>query len=412
MGSKRKVLVQINTVCNNSTGRIMHDIQQKAYESGYETYSFVGRRKVYTDLPCVKYGNGISFWIHVFINTVFDRQGYGSYFQTKKLVNRLRNIKPDVIHLHNLHGYYLNIPLLFHYLSSEYKGKVYWTFHDLWPITGHCAYYSNAGCNKWKTQCNHCPNKKAYPISWGLDLSKKNYLAKKMMFSGINNLHIIVPSKWMFEQVKQSFLNEKKVSVVSNGIDLDVFSIPKSEIENRVEILNKYGIQTNKKIVLGIASVWEPRKGLAQFYDLSQVLSKEYQIVLIGLSKRQMRSCPSNIIAISRTDNQSDLAKIYAASDVMVNFSKEESFSLITIESMACGTPVIGYGETAIAELINCNNGEIINSDDMDKIVESIYRVCDRDWDPEMVRETVMGYTKEKMGKNVLELYRGEKECL
>lgn len=383
----------------------MHDIQQTASEFGYNTRSFVGRRQVYKDLPCEKFGNGLSFWIHVCLNTAFDRQGYGSFLQTKRLIKKLKLINPEIIHLHNIHGYYLHIPSLFEYLSYEYKGRVYWTFHDLWPITGHCAYYNIAGCDKWKTQCKHCPNKREYPISWGLDASRKNYLEKKKMFCRINNLHIIVPSKWMKEQVEQSFFKDSKISVVSNGIDLDVFTIPKSETENRTELFNKYGIPYNKKIVLGIASVWETRKGLNQFYKLSQVLSDEYQIVLIGLSKRQMKKCPSNIITILRTENKNDLAKMYAVSSVMVNFSKEESFSLITIEAMACGTPVIGYGGSAVAELINHNNGEIITSDDVADIAQIIYRVCEKEWIPDAVRASVMKYSKDRMGNKVIALY-------
>ena len=225
------------------------------------------------------------------------------------------------------------------------------------------------------------------------------------MFSRIKNLHIIVPSKWMKEQVEQSFLKDKKVSVISNGIDLDAFTIPKCDGENRKKIFDKYRIPMDKKIVMGIASVWEPRKGLNQFYKLSQVLSDEYQIVLVGLSKQQMRSCPSNIISISRTENKEDLANIYAASSVLINFSKEESFSLITIEAMACGTPVIGYGGCAVAELINKNNGEVIYSDDVQEIAKTLDRVCKKEWIPQVIRETVTDFSSDKMGKKVIELY-------
>lgn len=412
MRRKAQIVVQINTVCNNSTGRIMHDIQQIAMESGYTTISFVGRRRVYTDLPCVKFGNPISFWVHVALNTVLDRQGYGSFFQTKKLVSKLREIQPDIIHLHNLHGYYLHISTLFDYLFYEYKGSVYWTFHDLWPITGHCPHYNNAECDKWKTQCFQCPNKGEYPISWFLDSSRKNYIEKKEMFSRIKNLHIIVPSKWMKEQVEQSYLKDKKISVVSNGIDLNVFSIPKSEVENRRELKDKYGIPINKKIIMGIASVWEPRKGLARFHKLSKILSDEYKIVLVGLSKQQIRSCPSDIISISRTENKYDLAKIYAASNVLINFSKEESFSLITIEAMACGTPVIGYGASAVGELINQKNGEIITSDDEEEIAKAVYKVCEKEWSPQEIRETVIDFSSDKMGKKIIELYNKKTECI
>ena len=405
MSKENQMVVQINTVCNNSTGRIMHDIQQTASDEGYETMSFVGRRRVYRDLPCEKFGNGFSFWIHVGLNTIFDRQGHGSFLQTRKLVKKLRILQPDIIHLHNLHGYYLHIPTLFNYLLHEYTGRIYWTFHDLWPITGHCPYYNIVECEKWKTQCYQCPNKREYPISWVLDSSKRNYVEKKEIFSRIENLHIVVPSMWMKEQVQQSFLKDKKISVVSNGIDLNIFSIPDNEEKNKQELCRKYGIPMDKKIIMGIASVWETRKGLKQFYELSKVLSEEYQIVLVGLSKQQMRDCPSNIISISRTESRIDLAKIYARSSVLINFSKEESFSLVTIEAMACGTPVIGYGRSAVRELINHNNGEIILSDDVPEIAETVHRVCEKKWIPEVIRETVISFSSDRMGQKIIALY-------
>ena len=198
-------VVQINTVCNTSTGRIMGDIQREAKKRGYETVSFVGRRKPFMDLRCVKFGNAFSFGIHVVLNTLFDCQGYGSWLMTRQLIRKLREEKPDIIHLHNLHGYYLYLPLLFRYLREEYTGKVFWTFHDCWPFTGHCAYFTMAGCKKWEIGCHHCPNKKEYPISLLLDLSDLNYRAKKKMFCGMRNLTILVPSKWMEGLVKKSF---------------------------------------------------------------------------------------------------------------------------------------------------------------------------------------------------------------
>ena len=221
-----KSLVEINTVVNNSTGRIMHDIQREADISGMETLSIVGRRHVYTDVPCVKFGNALSFWIHVIWTTLTDRHGLEpvlSVIYTGKMVRRIREANPDIIHLHNIHGYYLHYPTLMKYLAYEYKGKIIWTFHDLWPITGHCAYYSAVNCDKWMTGCNHCPNKKRYPVSLGLDGSRKNYEIKKELFTSLSNLTITVPSEWMASQVRQSFMGKYPVEVIHNGIDTAVF---------------------------------------------------------------------------------------------------------------------------------------------------------------------------------------------
>ena len=187
------------------------------------------------------------------LNTLFDCQGrHGSYFKTKKIVKILREEKPDIIHLHNIHGYYLNYPVLFSYLKNEYKGEIKWTFHDCWPITGHCAYFTYAKCNKWKKQCYNCPNKKKYPISLLFDNSKKNYLIKKELFTGINNLTIITPSDWLNEITTHSFMRSYKVNTTNNRIDTNIF---KPTIDDGV--LQKYYISLNKKIILGVASIWE-----------------------------------------------------------------------------------------------------------------------------------------------------------
>lgn len=395
-------LVQINTVCNGSTGRIMQDIQKCAQDAGWRTLSLVGRRKVYADLPCEKYGSGLSFWIHVIITTAFDRQGHGSLLWTKKLVARLREEKPDVIHLHNLHGYYLHIPTLFKYLKDEYKGKIFWTFHDLWPITGHCPHYVIAGCDKWKTECKKCPNKKVYPISWGLDQSKRNFKEKKALFLGLNHLEIITPSKWVAEQVKLSFLQDIPVHVVSNGIDLDVF---RYTYDN--EVYEKYDIPMDKKVVLGVASVWENRKGLDDFLELANNIDEEYVIVLVGLSKRQKKNLSKihNICGIQRTENRKELAALYSRADVLLNPSKEETFSLVTIEAMACGTPVIGMDTSAVKELVNSFNGILLHENNVADYIVSIKRLEGLNLGRDSIRSTVLCFSQENMAEQVIDLY-------
>ena len=401
---KQGKLVQINTVCNGSTGRIMHDIQSWAKKSGWETISFVGRRNVYTDLPCERFGNYFSFWIHVAITTLFDRQGYGSLLQTRRLVARLREEKPDVIHLHNIHGYYLHIPTLFRYLQEEYKGKVFWTFHDLWPITGHCPHFVIARCDKWKTECKRCPNKGVYPISLGLDQSNRNFREKKTLFTGLNHLEIIAPSHWVAEQVKESYLQDVPVHVVSNGINLNAFQYMQDET-----VYEKYAIPKDKKIILGVASIWEKRKGLNDFLELAENIPEKYVIVLVGLSARQKKnlSKESKIIGIKRTENQKELAALYSIADVMLNPSKEETFSLVTIEAMACGTPVIGLDASAVKELINEQNGILLHASSVSvqEYIAAIERIERMRFNRETVRATVLQYSEREMAEKVVQLY-------
>ncbi len=401
MEKKQKKLVQINTVCNTSTGRIMEEIQREAIARGYETRSFVGRRKPFEDIPCEKIGNWISFWIHVGITTVFDRHGFSSVLMTRKLIKRLQEENPDVIHLHNLHGYYLNLPILFDYLKSEYKGKIFWTLHDCWAFTGHCAYFTMANCTKWKEKCHHCPNKKRYPISLALDSSEKNYEDKKKLFCGINNLKLIVPSFWMAQLTRQSFLNEYCVEVIPNGIDINTFSY----IEDK-HVFNKYNIPVNKKILLGAANVWDERKGLRDFLQLSKRISDEYRIVLVGLSKAQIRNMPSNIIGIRRTDNQRELAALYSLSRIFINPSVEESFSLVTVEAFACGTPVIVLNTSAVKELVTKKNGIVLKRHGTEEYIKAIAELERRNLSRDTVAGCARQYETKRMLSQIFRLYK------
>ncbi len=396
-----KKLVQINTVCNGSTGNIMGAIQKEAMAQGFETVSLYGRRKGYRDMPCEKFGNGISFWIHVIVNTLFDMQGWASGYHTKKMVRRLKEINPDVIHLHNLHGYYLNLPILFRYLNEEYNGKIFWTFHDCWPITGHCPHFILAECEKWKRECYQCANKKQYPISYGIDHSKENYRWKKAAFTSLKDLTIICPSNWVKQTVGQSFLKDKKAVVVSNGIDQNIF-YPRTE----TTALEKYGIPNDMKIVLGVASIWDPRKGLNDFLDLAKGLEDDYRIVLVGLSKKQKKMMPANIIGILRTENREELAQIYTRADIFINPSWEETFSLVTVEAMACGTPVIAMRSSAVQELIKEENGVLLDNNSVEEYMRAIRYLESYKLEREVVQNTVKNYTVDNMTKRVVELYK------
>lgn len=397
----QKKLVQINTVCNGSTGNIMGAIQKEAMAQGFETFSFYGRRKGYPDMPCEKFGSGISFWIHVIVNTLFDMQGSASVYHTKKMVRRLREINPDIIHLHNLHGYYLNLPLLFRYLNDEYSGKIFWTFHDCWPITGHCPYFVTAKCEKWKRGCFQCANKKQYPISYGIDNSKDNYIWKKTVFAKLKCLTIICPSKWVKQTVEQSFLKDKDAVVIPNGINQTIF-YPRTE----TAALEKYGIPEDKKIILGVASIWEPRKGLHDFLALAKVLENDYRIVLVGLNKKQKETLPANIIGILRTENQEELAQLYTRADIFINPSWEETFSLVTVEAMACGTPVIAMRSSAVQELVNEVNGVLLEENSTERYVEAIRYIECHKFKTEVVQNSVKNYTVDNMTMRIVELYK------
>ena len=340
-----KKIVQINIVCNGSTGRIMGQIQQEAIKNGWEAYSFYGRGNPAND-RCYKLSSKFDTLSHLVLTRLFDIHGHGSKRATKKLIKEIDKINPDVIQLHNIHGYYLNIKILFKYLKKCNK-KIVWTLHDFWAITGHCAHFTYPKCEKWKTGCSKCIRKKDYPKSSFLDGSKREYLLKKDLFTGISNMTIVAPSRWVASHIPESFLGEYEVKVINNGIDLDVFK-PTSTIDIR----KKYNIPSEKKIILGVSSIWDEKKGLTEFYELAKELKEEYVVVLVGLEKEQIQKLPTNIIGISRTENVEELACFYTAAEVLFNPSKEETFSLVTAEAMACGTQVIVYDNSAVKEVV------------------------------------------------------------
>lgn len=357
-----KTLVQINSVVNSgSTGHIAENIGLLAQENGYKCYIAYGRNDTKTDLIPLRIGNKISIIIHLIYTRLFDGQGLGSYFSTKKFLRKLDEINPDIIHLHNIHGYYLNYKLLFNWLH-ENKKPVVWTLHDCWSYTGHCAYYSFAQCDGWKFGCLSCKNKRNYPSSILFSRAKHNYSLKKKYFSKIDELYLVTPSSWLKTEVKNSFLGCYNCDVINNGIDLNVFYPHKHEIQKRT-------------IILGVANVWDNRKGFKDFIELSKKITDDKEIILIGLSKEQISTLPKNIIGISKTENQDELAKYYSMADVFFNPTYEDNFPTTNIEALACGTPVITYDTGGSPEIIDRQTGYVVKVGQINDVIKYIEEI-------------------------------------
>lgn len=346
-------VLMINVTCGSgSTGRICTDLADVLENEGHTVKIAYGRG--YVSEKHLKYavriGNDVDVYSHVFKARLCDRMGFGSERATRKFINWVKEYDPDVIHLHNIHGYYINIKILFAYLKVC-KKKIIWTLHDCWSFTGHCAFFDYVECNKWITGCSNCPQKNTYPSRIGVDMSEKNYFEKKSLFTSIPNLTIVTPSEWLANLIKQSFLRDYPVEIVNNGINTDVFRNVKTDIKE------KNGIANEKKIVLGIASVWDKRKGLDDFIQLSTLLDDEYQIVLIGLNEKQISKLPESIIGITRTENVNELVEWYSAAYVFINPTFEDNYPTTNIEAISCGTPVISYntgGSRESALLYGC----------------------------------------------------------
>ena len=370
-------IVQVNMLSYGSTGKIMLQIAQTAREHGHTS-------KTFATVPFDKndkaagataedhniFGTFNENKIHCYLGILLGQNGMHSFLGTKALIKQIKLIDPDIVHLHNLHKFCINLPMLFGYLKKS-KVKVIWTLHDCWAFTGHCPYFTMAECNRWKYGCCNCPQIGEYPKSL-VDNSRSMYNLKKKWFTGIENMTIVTPSHWLSGLVSQSFLKDYPVRVINNGIDLNVFKPTPSNFRE------KYNISDDKKILLGVAFGWGTRKGLDVFAELSNRLSSEkYQIVLVGTDNNVDTQLPDNIISIHRTNNQQELAEIYSAADVFVNPTREDNYPTVNMESIACGTPVITFNTGGSPEMLDENCGAVVECDDVDALEQKIIYVCE-----------------------------------
>lgn len=354
-------VLQVNITSNwGSTGRIAEDIGMKIIEDGGDSYIAYGRSSNRSESINIKIGNCISIYVHILFTRIFDRHGLASYWATKKLIHQIDDINPDIIHLHNIHGYYLHYPIFFAYLKK--KGiPIVWTLHDCWSFTGHCSHFVLTHCSKWKKVCYNCPQKISYPTSWFFDRSRENHIQKKESFLGLQDVILVTVSKWLKGIVSQSFLGVYPIEVIHNGIDTDIFQ----PIKCNKGILGL----PDKFLIIGVANVWSEEKGLADFLKLREMLPSDYQFLLIGLSKDQINKLPNGIMGIERTNSIKQLAQYYSVADVFFNSSKEETFGLTTAEAMACGTPAIVYNSSACPEIISKETGFVVEIGDYQSIV-------------------------------------------
>ncbi len=363
-------LLQINvTVNSGSTGRIAEDIGRVVISNGWESYIAYGREMgtaSESQIFCI--GDKNDFYVHALQTRLLDRHGLASVANTRKLVEYIDSIKPDIIHLHNIHGYYLNYPILFDYLA-KLTTSVVWTLHDCWSFTGHCSHFDMVGCEKWINGCENCPQKSEYPSSCLIDRSKKNYLDKKKYFNALKNLTLVPVSDWLSGLVDQSFLKDNKVQRIYNGVDTDAFK-PQSA-QSIIRLKQKYGI-AEKNVLLGVASVWSPRKGLEDFVKLSKLIGDDKRIVLIGLTDKQIADLPSEIIGISRTESLNELVDWYNCADLFINPTYEDNFPTTNLEALSCGTPVVTYQTGGSVEAVNDACGFIIKQGDLNLLIEVI----------------------------------------
>lgn len=368
-----KKLVQINFAQNfGSTGKIAEQIGELALSKGWESYIVSGRQQSDSRSCSLRINNRFELLWHIFFTHFADLDGRCSYFATKKLIRQLKSIKPDIVHLHVIHESFINYPVLFKYLKEE-DVPVVWTFHDCWPLTGHCPHFDYIGCEKWKELCKKCPAKKNYRKLEFFNNATSNHRQKKYYFGSIEDKLTIVPvSKWLGGKVQQSYLKNCDIEVIHNGIDINVFKPQEMDVHKR------YDIGKEKKIILGVASFWSDMKGLRDFYQLAAELDPEnYAIVIVGAvsEKRQSIEHCCQMVFVDRTQNSLELAQLYSSATVFVNPTYQDSYPTTNLEAIACGTPVVTYNTGGSPEAIDENTGIIVEQGDVNSLVKAIERL-------------------------------------
>lgn len=354
-------LLLINAVCGiRSTGRICIQIAQEYKSKGYEVKIAYGRERVpseYTEYA-VKIGNNRDVYFHALMDRLFGKRGEYSRRATKKFLKWADEFNPDVLWLHNIHDYFINIEMLFDWIKSRPDMQVKWTQHDCWAFTGGCFHFP-CSCEQWKTHCTNCEGRTSR-CDVGVSYEKK-----KRMFTGIKNMEIIVVSHWLEGLVKQSFLCDYPITVIHNKIDTTVFKPGNKDYFERNSI-------TDKKVVLGVASAWSEKKGLGDFIKLAELLPKDYRIVLVGLTEKQIKGMPTSIHCIKKTNSKNQLAEIYNSSFVFVNPTYQDSYPTVNLEAQACGLPVITYNTGGSPETLGEDKGYVIEQGNVNALAEKI----------------------------------------
>ena len=399
-----KLLQIADSVNSGSVGRIADQIGETVMKHGWESYIAYARVCNPSKSKTIKIGNRLGLYWHGIMTRLLDRHCLHSTKATKKLIRQIKEVSPDVIQLHHIHGYFLNMRVLFDYLSSV-NIPIIWVFHDCWSMTGHCTYFEYAKCDRWKTGCYDCPEKKSYPASLLIDRSRKNYIEKRELFTSVKNMTIVPVSNWLGGIVKESFLGKYDVKVIHNGIDISTFQPLASDIKER------YGI-VDKKIILGVASPWSRRKGLNDFFELHRhISSNKYQIVLIGLSEDQIKSLPNGIIGLARTESVEALAQWYSVADVFVNPTYEDTYPTTNLEAISCGTPVVTYKTGGSPESVTSETGRVVDKGDIASLAKAIELLCaeDREHLRKHCREyAVAHFDKQECFKKYIELYENK----
>lgn len=408
-------VLQINTVYKNggSTGRIVYDLKSIGEKNNimmYVAYGYEYSKLLEEDYIKTKKLEGIlELKWNILKTRLFAHHGFYNLRATRRLIRYMDEIKPDIIHLHNIHNHYVNIAMLFDYIK-KHNIPVIWTLHDCWSFTGWCAYFDLAKCDKWKSGCKgECRCLHDYPFTWFFNRSQQNFLDKKRTFCGVKDLTLITPSQWLADLTRESFLNDYPVEVINNGVDTDIF---KPKTDNNIR--SKYGVPQTTKVILALMSGFNKRKGAEYLLKLPDLLSDNECLVIVGISNRQKKMLPrKHCIGITRTDNVNDLASIYSTADVFINPTLEDNFPTTNIESLACGTPVITFRTGGSIESVDDTTGLIVSQGNLNELLISIRSIISKgkgEYKDACIEKAKVQYNKAKQYQKYIELYQQIKD--
>lgn len=393
-------VVQINAVYEySSTGRTTTEMHEYFLEHDIDSYVFCTNMSM-PEKNVYKFSSKFDIFIHAVLSRTFGKQGMYSHFATKRLINRLMQIRPDVVHLRVLHSNCINLPMLLNYLA-EYDIPTVITLHDCWYFTGHCCYFVDSKCDKWKNGCGHCPDLKNWNKSLFFDNSAKLLALKRELFGNIKNLAVVGVSDWVTDFVKDSILRDAKiVKRIYNWIDTSKFTPRDIKVIRR-----SLGFDGKDFVVLGVAQIWSPSKGLDSFIKLAK-RCPGLKIALIG--KIIQADLPANIVKLGVVSDTQKLIDYYSMADVFFNPSLRETFGKVTVEAMAAGTPAIVYKATASPELVKEGCGYIVEINNIESVVSCIDRIkiIGRQYFEKHCREFVLlNFQKERLIAEYLQLY-------
>lgn len=392
-------VVMVNTVLSGSHGRIMRDIAERAREMGHETILAFGRGPDAGE-GTVRIGSRRDVLTHVALTRLLDRHARGSRGATRQFVKELEATRPDLLHLHNVHGYYLHGETLFDYIRGNHI-PVIWTHHDCWALTGHCSHFARADCLRWQTGCHDCPLKGEYPASYGLDASRENWRWKRAAFASVPSLRIVTPSRWLSEVIGESYLADVPRQTIPNGVDLELFTPGGDGAEARAAL----GIKPGRRLLLAVASPFDARKGFADALAVARRLADTTHVCLVGLTDKQAQGLPPNVTGMARTDGPEALVSLYRAADCLINPTYEDTYPTVNMEAMACGTPVASYRTGGAAEQMDGHCGIAVDAGQADALAQAAMALADR---REALRDACREYARARFDRqSALETYIG-----